>query len=246
MPVYRKIEMSTEINEKGLCTFQAANITTHQSPMNHHLGAEWSYNNISCSMQRQSGYAELCTEVICLREKKEQSSCILYRKNAAFEYNAIFLVINQNNRICLWRFTGQWNLQWQQVFLFTKDDKINHTRCLWLSLDASTFVRIWLPATSHLSLLTGYRSCHKAQCKPAQNTSNLIWNTNWFIKRRDIFIHHARLAFAPHKSAQTFHHAKRKVLLLFLSVSDRVIKWSKWSLHIISCNSALQGPQLGT
>lgn len=173
------------------------------------------------------------------------TSGICYRKRASFEYNVIFLAINQKDRICLRRFTGQWNLQWKQVFLFTKDDKINHIGCLWLSLDVSTFVRIWLPATSHLSLLTGYQSCHKAPCKPAQNTSNLIWNTKWFIRTADIFIHHPRLAHASHKSAATFCCARWKVLLLFLSVSDRVIKWSKWSLHIISCNSALQGPQLG-
>lgn len=86
-------------------------------------------------------------------------------------------------------------------------NKINQIIRPWFSWDVSTFFKISLPAISNLSPLPGHWNCHRADCKPAQNTSNPLRNNKKFIRRRDVFIHHASWAPTSHKSAQTFSRA---------------------------------------
>lgn len=74
----------------------------------------------------------------------------------------------------------------------------------------------------------------------AQNTSKPLWNNKKFIRRRGVFMYGASWAPRSHKSAQTLSRAQQS---FSLSVSDGVMKCRKWSLHIISCNVALLGPQ---
>lgn len=95
--------------------------------------------------------------------------------------------------------------------------KINRIVCLWFSWDVSTFVKVSLPASPNLSPLPGHWSCHKAECKPAQNTSNFLRNNKKFIRRRDVFIYHTRRAPTSHQSAQSFSHARQSFFLFAVS-----------------------------
>lgn len=95
----------------------------------------------------------------------------------------------------------------------------------------TTFVKIPLPTISNLSLLTGHWNCHRAGCKPTQNTSNLLQNNKKFIRRRDAFIYHASGAPTSHKSAQTFSHAQQSFFLVALSKLQSCKMWEMILAH---------------